>query len=87
MPSSRGSSQPRDQILISCIGRGVLYHQRHPGSLTSQVDPKDLEGPCCACLMPFGCWITGPRVRVTGGEGRGWWAAAAAGEPERLGTR
>ena len=45
------------------------------------VDPKDLDGPCCACLMPFGCWITGPRVGVTVGEGRGWWAAAAAGEP------
>ena len=29
MPSSRGSSQPRDQISISfvpCIGRWVLYH-------------------------------------------------------------
>ena len=29
MPSSRGSSQPRDQMLISfvsCIGRKVLYH-------------------------------------------------------------
>ena len=29
MPSSRGSSQPRDQICISfvpCIGRQVLYH-------------------------------------------------------------
>ena len=32
MPSSRGSSQPRDQTHISCvccIGRQVLYHQRH----------------------------------------------------------
>ena len=29
MPSSRGSSRPRDQIrvsYISCIGRQVLYH-------------------------------------------------------------
>ena len=35
MPSSRGSSQPRDQTHISCIscfGRQVLYHQRHLGS-------------------------------------------------------
>ena len=32
MPSSRGSSQPRDQIHVSCIGRQVLYHQRHLGS-------------------------------------------------------
>ena len=32
MPSSRASSQPRDQTCISyvsCIGRWVLYHQHH----------------------------------------------------------
>ena len=46
-----------------------------------RVDSKDLEGPCCACLMLFGCWIIGPRVGATVGEGRGWWAAAAAGKP------
>ena len=36
MPSSRGSSRPRDQTgvsYVSCIGRRVLYHQRHLGSL------------------------------------------------------
>ena len=35
MPSSRGSSPPRDQThvsYISCIGRQVLYHKRHLGS-------------------------------------------------------
>ena len=26
MPSSRGSSQPRDRTQVSCIGRRVLYH-------------------------------------------------------------
>ena len=26
MPSSRGSSQPRDQIYVSCIGRWILCH-------------------------------------------------------------
>ena len=26
MPSSRGSSQPRDQTHVSCIGRQILYH-------------------------------------------------------------
>ena len=26
MPSSRGSSQPRDQTHVSCIGRQTLYH-------------------------------------------------------------
>ena len=35
MPSSRGSSQPRNQTrvsYISCIGRQVLYHWCHLGS-------------------------------------------------------
>ena len=32
MPSSRGSSQPRDQTYVSCIGRCVLYHQCHQRS-------------------------------------------------------
>ena len=35
MPSSRGSSQPRDQTCtsyISCIGRQVLYHWHHLGN-------------------------------------------------------
>ena len=35
LPSSRGSSQPRDQTCVSsifCIGRKVLYHKRHLGS-------------------------------------------------------
>ena len=35
MPSSRGSSQPRDQTSISyvsCTGRWVLYHLHHLGS-------------------------------------------------------
>ena len=26
MPSSRGSSQPRDRTWVSCIGRQILYH-------------------------------------------------------------
>ena len=37
MPSSRGSSQPRDGtwvFYVSCIGRWVLYHWCHLGSLT-----------------------------------------------------
>ena len=36
MLSSRGSSQLRDQTrvsYVSCIGRQVLYHQHHLGSL------------------------------------------------------
>ena len=31
VPSSRGSSQGRDQIYISCTGRQVLYHSSHNG--------------------------------------------------------
>ena len=41
MPSSRGSSWPRDLThgsYVSCIGRWVLYHQHHLGSpLTSKI--------------------------------------------------
>ena len=36
VPSSRGSSQPRDRShasYVSCTGREVLYHQYHLGSL------------------------------------------------------
>ena len=41
MPSSRGSSPPRDQTLVfyvSCIGRWVLYHYCHLGSLFYRLD-------------------------------------------------
>ena len=42
MPLSRGTSQPRDEptSLVSCIGRWVLYHQRHlgsPGGITAEL--------------------------------------------------
>ena len=43
MPSSRGSSWPRDWIhvsYISCIGRWILYQYHHLGS---PVKPKDLS--------------------------------------------
>ena len=44
MPSSRESSQPRDQThvsYISCIGQQLLYHQCHLGSPTpSPAAPK-----------------------------------------------
>ena len=33
MPSSRGSSRPRDQTHVSSIGRQILYQQRYLGSL------------------------------------------------------
>ena len=31
IPFSRGSSQPRDQTWVSCIGRQILYHLSHQG--------------------------------------------------------
>ena len=33
IPFSRGSSLPRDQTWVSCIGRQLLYHQHHLESL------------------------------------------------------
>ena len=39
MPSSRGSSQPRDQTRVSYVsytGRWILYHLRHLGRLSVQ---------------------------------------------------
>ena len=30
---SRGSSRPRDQTRVPCIGRLILYHLSHQGSL------------------------------------------------------
>ena len=32
IPFSRGSSRPRDQTWVSCIGRWNLYHPSHQGS-------------------------------------------------------
>ena len=34
IPFSRGSSQPRDQTWVPCIGRQILYHLSHQGSPT-----------------------------------------------------
>ena len=32
VPSSRGSSSPRDRSQVSCIGRQILYHLSYQGS-------------------------------------------------------
>ena len=43
--SSKGSSQPRDQIhfsYVSCIGRRIVYHQCHPGSPKHLIFPDSL---------------------------------------------
>ena len=44
MPSTRGSSQPRDRIWnspVSCIGRQTLYHQSHRGNPNKPILPKN----------------------------------------------
>ena len=58
MPSSRESSQPRDQTCISyvfCIGRWVLYHLRHQGSPNNPYLPQilpDITNPHLCHYIP-----------------------------------
>ena len=53
MPSSRGFSKPRNQTSISqvsCIGRQVLWHQRHQRSLHIYVNQFSLVTESCLTL-------------------------------------
>ena len=53
--SSRESSQPRDQIhisYVSCIGRQVLYHQCHLGSLYKYICVY-LHIQICICIYIY----------------------------------
>ena len=52
MPSSKGSSQPRDQSYVSCIGRWILYHYCHLGNpyLGAAAAAKSLQS--CPTLQP-----------------------------------
>ena len=45
MPSSRGSSQPRDRIQVSCIAGGIFYHLSHHGN------PRILEWVALSLLQ------------------------------------
>ena len=59
-PSSRGSSQPRDQTCvscISCIGRWVLYHQHHLGSPRTLIGA--LKSPPSGLDLPAGLHLYG----------------------------
>ena len=63
MPSSKGSSQPRDwtQVsYVSCIGRRVLYYQCHLRS-TSTSDPSFVSWRLCvSCsVMSDSLWLHG----------------------------
>ena len=52
MPSSRGSSRPRDQThvsYVSCIGRQVLYHWSHLGSLGTLMKVKVIQSCLTLC--------------------------------------
>ena len=61
MPSSRESSQPRDQTLVSdvsCASRQILYHQHHLKSPSmyihySEKGPEVLEQANCSQLLFF----------------------------------
>ena len=70
MPSSQGSSQskPRTHVFyVSCIGRLVLYHQRHLGSPLSYrcvclcVRAKLLQS-CPTLCNPMDCSLPGSSV-------------------------
>ena len=82
MPSSRGSSPARDRTrvsCVSCIGRRVLYHERHLGSLC----PRELS------YQPVIFFLGEPRTGGSLGngtplqssclenpmDGGAWWAA------------
>ena len=55
---SRGSSQPRDQTWVSCIGRQILYHLSHRGSPQNfypegnTVSKPTLFCPCLDTALP-----------------------------------
>ena len=54
MPSSRRSSWPRDQTHVSCIGRQVIYHWNHLGSLGTLMKVKVIQLCLTLCdLMDY----------------------------------
>ena len=63
MPFSRGSSQSRDQTLISfisCIGRWVLYHLHHLGSpVRSRACCCSVAQSCLTLCHPMDCSLPG----------------------------
>ena len=68
MPSSRGSSQPRDQRRVSCIGRRFFTTDGTWEAGEHLYQPPSLP-PSFLCLIPLHltlCWVfTGPRQPLT----------------------
>ena len=54
MPSSRGSSQPRDRTHVSCIGRWILYSLRHVGSASSCIAWYIVSAKMCWIYEQYG---------------------------------
>ena len=65
MPSSSGSSQPRDQTYVSCvfcIGRKILYHQYHLGSQISYISSVQSLSHVWLFATP---WITARQASLS----------------------
>ena len=67
IPFSRGSSQPRDQTWVPCIGRQILYHLSHQGSPTLYLifgnsHPQRCSKCLTCCLLCVWhlcvCWLS-----------------------------
>ena len=74
MPFSRGSSRPRDQTHVSCIGRRVLYH------CATGTAHMVFE------ILIYGCVRSAvePGISVTHGLHRGTWPAGSSMSALRL---
>ena len=65
MPSSRGSSHPRDGTCVSYVsslGRRALYHSRHQGSPYSTRKWSEVAQPCSTLCNPMDCSPPGSSV-------------------------
>ena len=64
MPSSRGSSWPRNQTCVSCIGRQILYHYatREAPYLLSEVEWSEIAQSCPTLCDPMDYSLPGSSV-------------------------
>ena len=65
MPSSRGSSWPRNQTCVSCIGRQILYHYatREAPYLLSEVEWSEIAQSCPTLCDPMDCSLPGSSIQ------------------------